>query len=213
MTQLTKHIWYASYGSNLLEERFLCYIRGGQPVGSKKPYDGCRDKSLPVVKEEFYISSELYFAKESDSWDNGGVAFIKTNFEPKQSTFGRIYLITPEQFIDVVKQETNGSDSLHIDFGNAISEGSLIFKDPSWYGNLIYLGIQYDYPIFTFTNKINLTPTTKPSTQYLKTIISGIQEAFGNLNTFEILDYLISKEGIKENYSREELILIIEVKT
>src|SRR4030095_163368 len=123
MTQLAKHIWYASYGSNLLEERFLCYIKGGQPVGSKKHYEGCRDKSLPIDKEEFYIPSELYFAKESDSWDNGGVAFIKTNFEPQQSTLGRMYLITPQQFIDVVKQETNSSGSLHIDFEKAIVEG------------------------------------------------------------------------------------------
>ena len=210
MILTTKHIWYASYGSNLLEERFLCYIRGGQPVGSKKNYDGCRNKSLPIDKEEFYITSELYFAKKSDTWQNGGVAFIKTNFEPQKSTLGRMYLITPEQFIDVVKQETNSSDSLNIDFQKAITDGSLVFKEQSWYGNLIYLGTQYDYPIFTFTNKTNLTPTNRPSAQYLKTIIKGIQETFCNFNTFDILDYLFSKEGIKDNYSRDELIDLIE---
>ncbi|MBL0236650.1 MAG: hypothetical protein IPQ02_08595 [Saprospiraceae bacterium] len=36
------YIWYASYGSNLLEERFQCYIKGGMPKGSTKTYLGCR---------------------------------------------------------------------------------------------------------------------------------------------------------------------------
>src|ERR1039457_5739089 len=30
-------VWYASYGSNLAyQERFLCYIKGGTPAGSRK---------------------------------------------------------------------------------------------------------------------------------------------------------------------------------
>ena len=29
------YVWYASYGSNMNRERFLCYIRGGQPEGAE----------------------------------------------------------------------------------------------------------------------------------------------------------------------------------
>jgi hypothetical protein len=67
MPQETKHVWYASYGSNILESRFHCYILGGQPKGAKKtnPGPGCTDKTLPIAKEEVTINSELYFAKNA----------------------------------------------------------------------------------------------------------------------------------------------------
>lgn len=103
MTDTSNQIWYASYCSNLLAERFHCYIRGGCPKGSNKTYQGCRDKTLPIDNEEVYINSELYFAMKSSTWDNGGVGFIKVDFNPKPVTLGRMYLITKEQFIDVVK--------------------------------------------------------------------------------------------------------------
>src|SRR6266851_737509 len=34
--------WYAAYGSNLAEDRFLCYVRGGRPAGGKVNLLGCR---------------------------------------------------------------------------------------------------------------------------------------------------------------------------
>jgi hypothetical protein len=209
MTQRQDYIWYASYGSNILEERFLYYIKGGQPVGATKIYLGCTDKSMPIDKEEIYINSELYFAKKSKTWDKGGVCFIKTNFDPQVQTLGRMYLITKQQFIDVVRQETENENNLAIDFEKAISDGSITFKDGSWYGNLIYLGTQNDFPIFTFTNQDNISETNKPSENYLRTIIRGIQETY-NLSTTEIVDYFISKSGIKNNFSREQLTKIIE---
>ena len=210
MTQENKHFWYASYGSNLWEERFLCYIRGGQPEGATKSYPGCTDKTLPMDKEEIYICSEMYFAKSSGNWEHGGVAFIKTHFDEQHQTLGRMYLITKEQFIEVVKQETDFKGELMIDFDKAISDGSLVFREGSWYGFIIYLGNRYDHPIFTFTHQDNISPTTKPSNKYLRTIVKGIHETYEHLNTDEIVDYLISKQGVADNYSREELEKLIE---
>lgn len=210
MTQEKKHIWYASYGSNLCEERFLCYIRGGQPEGAAKSYLGCSDKTLPVDKKEIYICSEIYFAKNSGNWENGGVAFIKTNFDEQMQTLGRMYLITKEQFIDVVKQETDFKSVLIINFERAISEGSLVFRNGSWYNKIIFLGKWCDYPIFTFTNQDNISPTTKPNNKYLRTIVKGIQETYDHLNTSEIVNYLISKQGIANNFSRVDLEKLIQ---
>lgn len=209
MTEKINQIWYASYGSNLLAERFYCYIRGGCPTGSNKTYLGCRDKTLPVDDEEVYINSELYFAKTSSTWNNGGVGFIKVDFDPKVATLGRMYLITKEQFIDVVKQETANADELIIDFNTAIKEGTLIIKKGSWYGNIIYLGDQYGSPIFTFTHETEISKKTKPSESYLATIVRGINEVF-NLNAAEVFEYLISKEGIKGYYKENELMKVIE---
>ncbi len=150
-------MWYASYGSNLQRERFLCYIRGGKPKGRIDVYEGCRNKTLPEEDEEFYICSRLYFARESNGWNKGGVGFISNSFDKSNQSLARIYLITKEQFVDVVKQETKYSGELNIDFEQCIKKGSLVFKDPSWYGNLIYLGEQNQYPIFTFTSKQDFT--------------------------------------------------------
>lgn len=208
MTNLQDKVWYACYGSNLLEDRFHCYIKGGQPKGAMTTYEGCKDKTIPLDNEDFYICSELYFAKESSNWDNGGVAFIRTSFEPKALTIGRIYLVTKGQMIDIARQETNTKTELIMDFDQAIENGSYIFKRPSWYGNLLYLGQQNGYPIFTLTNENDLQPLTKPSRVYIKTIIEGIKEAHNFYET-SILEYLRSKGGVKGNYHDKELLDII----
>ena len=208
MTNLQDKVWYACYGSNLLEERFLCYIKGGRPKGALTTYVGCTDKAIPTDNEDFYICSELYFAKESGNWDNGGVAFIRTFFEPQASTIGRIYLVTKGQLIDIARQETNTKNELTIDFDKAIEDGYYIFKQKSWYGNLVYLGQQNDYPIFTLTNENDLQPLTKPSRNYIKTISEGIKEAH-NFDDKTILEYLGSKGGVKDNYDNKELLDII----
>ncbi|AXT62295.1 hypothetical protein D1816_18645 [Aquimarina sp. AD10] len=197
MSKEIKHIWYASYGSNILESRFHCYIRGGQPIGSKKNYKGCSDKTLPKANEEIYINSELYFAKRSKSWNSCGVGFINTKFSDDIQTFGRMYLITSEQYIEIVKQETNHQGELLIDFKKAKEKGSLIFKEKSWYGNLLYLGEQNDNSIFTFTNEKNLIKEINPpSEEYLLTIINGLKETY-NLSEIEIKEYFENLPGIK----------------
>lgn len=42
-------VWYASYGANLLRERFMFYVQGGVLKGSDRQYPGCRDKSEPTA--------------------------------------------------------------------------------------------------------------------------------------------------------------------
>ncbi len=210
MSEEIKQIWYASYGSNILESRFHCYILGGQPKGSKKTYKGCSDKTLPQDKEEIYINRELYFAKKSKSWDSCGVGFINTKFNDKVQTFGRMYLITPEQYVEIVKQETNHKGELLIDFKKAKEKGSLIIKEKSWYGNLLFLGEQNGNPIFTFTNEKNLTEEINPpSEQYLLTIINGLKETY-NLNEIEIKEYFENLAGIKGHGIEKELAELIK---
>lgn len=203
-------IWYASYGSNLQKDRFLCYIRGGQPKGRLgSHHDGCRDKTLPEEDGEFYIPSQLYFAQEASVWNSKGVGFISNQFDYSNRTLARKYLITKEQFIDVVKQEIDFKGNLEIDFDTCIRQGSLIFKDPAWYGNLLYLGAHKNIPIFTFTSKKDFTDKINPpDSTYLKTIIEGIKEVF-SFNDLAICDYLIKLDGIDGNYSRGQLIELI----
>lgn len=200
------YIWYASYGSNILQERFHCYIQGGKPEGSNTTYSGCNDKTLPIDNEVFYILNEFYFAKKSiKSWNGGGVGFIANKFGNEQ-TLCRIYLITKEQFVDIIKQECDIHQDIKLDFDLVINQGSIILAETKWYNKIIYLGDQYGHPIFTFThdgdyfNEIN-----KPDKKYLKLIMKGLKE-ITNFNEHDIADYFINLKGIAGIYLKEELI-------
>ena len=210
MKNSKEYLWYASYGSNISKERFLCYIKGGKPTGSQKEYKGCTDKSMPSEDEEIYIKSELYFAKKSRTWNGGGVGFIKINLEENAKTLGRMYLISKQQFIEVVKQENNISGALSIDFDWAIKNGNFVFRKNSWYGNLIYLGRHKGNPIFTFTNANDLEKEiNSPDKNYLKTIAIGLKETY-NIENEDIENYLKSKSGILGNKIADELEEIFE---
>ncbi|UCS94569.1 hypothetical protein KZP23_05990 [Echinicola marina] len=190
-------VWYASYGSNLLEERFLCYIQGGQPKHAARTYDGCVDKSLPKDKKGLIIHHELYFAKEASVWHNGGVAFIHKEKDLSAKIFGRMYLITKDQFMDVVMQENALKERPNVDFCAIEKEGAGILAGANWYNTICYLGKEEAAPIFTFTHENVISPKVKPHPSYLSTIIAGIKETF-KLSEPEIMDYLSTKEGVKE---------------
>ncbi|RXI96394.1 hypothetical protein DS745_22020 [Anaerobacillus alkaliphilus] len=197
------YVWYASYGSNLSRDRFLCYIRGGKPEGSEIEEVGCRDQSLPIKEASFIMDYPLYFAKNSDRWQNGGVAFIGLQQDLQTKTYSKKYLITEEQFFDVVKQENNGAE-FEINLDEAKKEGSKTFRD-AWYGTILYVGEADGHPIFTFTADWDLdVPFSKPSKHYLRMIREGLKTTAG-LSNQEVVDYFLTKPGVKDNYSSEEL--------
>ncbi len=197
-------VWYASYGSNLCEDRFLCYIKGGMPQGSKKMHSGCSDKTAPRAIQNIIINRALYFAMEFSSWGKGGVAFIKNKPDEKEATLGRMYLITIEQFVDVVRQENDYEGKLEIDFYNVQEQGSSVFLSNTWYGNLIYLGEESGYPIFTFTNEQFLEEEINaPSNEYLNTLKVGVRESY-KMTDIEVQSYFESKLGIRNNLDKSK---------
>jgi hypothetical protein len=207
MSEKKQYVWYASYGSNINIERFLCYIKGGKPEGGTKIEVGCNDPTLPIEEETFIIHYPLYFAKKAAKWGSQGVAFIGLNQSTENVTYSKKYLITTEQFLDVLKQENNGIH-IDIDLNQVMNEGSQIFHKNSWYGNIKYLGENRGYPVFTFTAPWDIADVEnkKPSHAYLKTIINGLKSDYANE---EIYEYLFNKPGIKGKYSNEELANLI----
>ncbi|MGG3466910.1 hypothetical protein ABES02_05130 [Neobacillus pocheonensis] len=201
-----QYVWYASYGSNINTDRFLCYIKGGRPEGSSKVETGCKDPSLPLDQSTFTINLPLYFAKEAEKWESKGVAFIGLNQISEAKTYSKKYLITTEQFLEVVKQENNGVE-LEIDLNEVRRNVSKIFRQ-AWYGNVLYLGEDKGYPIFTFTAPWDIEDVEwkKPSHSYLTTIVKGLKQDY---SVQEIYEYFKSKPGIKDNFSEEELAGVI----
>ena len=202
MTESSKYVWYASYGSNLLYERFMCYIKGGKPTGSHRLYKGCRNKNLPIFDEALSINRQLYFAKSSSTWDDGGVCFLNTKTDIKEETLARMYLVTEEQFCDIVQQENSQEEILSIDFEQTRKHGELIINEAAWYGNIIHLGDKNGHPIFTFNHVSNMMDEfNPPSDAYLLTIIRGLKETY-DIDSTKVFDYLKDKIGLSENIER-----------
>jgi len=163
--QKVKKIIYAAYGSNLLKERFLVYIKGGEFKGFK--YSGCEDKNDPFDRGWMYIPHSLYFAKKSSRWQNGGVAFVNPEKEPDENfyTVVRLWEITEEQFSDIWNQEGK-----------------------NFYNIKLFLGEKDGLEIYTLTGKW-LDEINRPSEQYLEVIKKGLKETtkWGNK---EIEEYI-----------------------
>ncbi|GGZ20390.1 hypothetical protein GCM10007049_11210 [Echinicola pacifica] len=201
---MTDYVWYASYGSNLLESRFLCYIQGGKPAGSSRTYSGCKDVTLPTGNRPHELPYELYFAKKASVWNDGGVAFIDVATETEDKTLARKYRITRSQFMELVQQENNIPDTIILDLDQVKADKYLCFIDRGWYNTIVYLGDYEGEPIFTFTSSTLYEPNIKPDIAYLMTIIGGLKECH-NLSDESIMDYLYSKRGIRDMFDEEEL--------
>ena len=207
---MAEMVWYVCYGSNLLEERFLCYVRGGVIPGNTLSERGAKDTSLPVRSEKCTIDHELFFSTPSKKWFGSGVAYVNPK-RIKQGrkggasklltcglTLGRRYLITLEQFLDVVRQENSlpADCDIPIDFTKLKSKGSQIVLPGTYYGRLLYLGDVDGYPSYSFTcipamNEMEHAPLFGP---YYDVIASGLKETF-QLNDKEIAEYLERHQG------------------
>lgn len=179
-----KYVWYASYGSNILKERFMCYIQGGYCHYNKRFYKGCSDKSAPLEDRPIEIPYGLYFGNESSAWEGGGVAFIDPQPNTGKKTLGRMYLITEEQFDEVHQQEGNGAN---------------------WYGEVLELGTADGYKIKTFTCK-ERRPANRPSGEYHLVLSRGLKETYPDMDDEMIDNYLQIRsepDGLEDDFQTE----------
>jgi hypothetical protein len=196
---VTDLVWYAAYGSNLSRSRFGFYLRGGTPEGAGHAYPGSRDPSDPVADRAWEIRRELVFGGTSRTW-GGGVAFVDPDAE--FATKARLYLITAEQFADVVAQEN------WIPPGDVVVPG---FEDSlealvgaeHMYGLVLSLGSLDDHPILSFTQHRG-TASSAPSVAYLRHIAEGLREAH-DMTEADVIDYLVGRRGIAGNFAVEAL--------
>lgn len=215
-----KYVWYASYGSNLSEGRFMTYIQGGSPDGTDSSHSGARDKTPPTESTPIRFEGRMHFAGVSYKWGRGGIAFMDK--DTSGHSLGRAYLITFEQFKDVVAQENGKAPgTVDINGADALSKGS-IEVGAGLYNNLVHIGDYKGYPVFTFTGSFSASDavsnaqvkagskygaTNKPSNNYLKMIGRGLEESFG-MSIEEQADYLKGTLGASQ-ISRNDLIDVL----
>lgn len=166
-----EYVWYVSYGSNMLRERFMCYIEGGSFEGSRYRQP-CEDTTPPVAVKTVEIPYDMYFGNESGSWENGGVSFIDTSKEG--NALGVAYLITKKQFSHVAKEE-NG--------------GRFPKSGYRWYEDIIDIGTMDGFKVKTITNN-NLRDYNDPCSKYKNILCRGILQNWPNMSDDEINDYL-----------------------
>lgn len=194
------YFYYMSYGSNLAMERFLCYIRGGQPEGATRTYFGCRDKTEPEESVGLVFEGKLYYAGSSKQWGGGGVLF--TDFDDSELSLGRMHLITKEQFNDVVSQECGGeAGNKNIDFEKLLTVGGM--KEAGLYGHVVYVGTYNHIPVISFTTSYTFFEVyagysplmlNSPSHAYANVIARGLVETFG-LNETQVDQYFDETSG------------------
>lgn len=187
-------VWYASFGSNMWKDRFLCYIAGGMVDGMNKPCHGSRDKSLPRDVIWKIVPHKIFFAQSyTRTWGNGGVAFLHPESSASDRAYMCIYRITLEQFNDVLYQENRASplqmelpllDATQLEL---LAENKTmlldVFKD-GWYSNVLYLGKEDNLPILTMTCpfsyieqfKSGELPMCAPAENYVNTLVRGLVE-------------------------------------
>jgi hypothetical protein len=136
--------------------------------------------------------------REKDGDVPGGIAFIRQNPE-RGPTLGRIYLITDEQFNDVVLQENTkkpGGNRYVPPFEQLVSQPELPLDDDPLYGKILNIGSEEGRPILTFTTGRCLT-LNEPSENYLKEIAAGIKETYPQMGDDNITQYLLRADGVR----------------
>ncbi len=190
-----QHIWYVAYGSNLSWERFCYYLQGGRPDGSDRDYPGCRDASDPMDSFGLLIPGGVYFAGRSSGW-RAGIAFYDP--EAPGEVAARAYLITAEQFVDVLAQETLRSPGIAIDLTPAL-RGDRYSNGLGGYSILVRVGERRGVPLVTFTrDRRSASKLVAPAAYYLAAMATGLREAHGWSPT-QIDRYLSALPGCVEH--------------
>ena len=163
-------VWYLSYGSNMLYERFMHYIKGGSFRNGAACHEPCSDQTPPRRKTTYDIPYDMYFGGHFKYWDGLGVSFLDTSW--KGQALGVAYLVTRHQFEHVTVQENGGRPP---------AEGL--------YSKILSLGTLDGYEVVTFTHD-GIMEYTEPCENYLDTLTKGLLENYEDMTEEEIRTYL-----------------------
>jgi hypothetical protein len=171
-----QRLWYVAYGTNLSRARFRVYLHGGRPPGGARVYPGSRDPLAPERDFPLRIPGGLRFVGVSSVW-GGGLAV----YDPRAAgeVAARAYLITAEQFVDVLAQEMRLQPGLDLDLA-PVQETRWHSYGPGCYQTVAALGVRDDLPMLTFTSAdVYARPDNPPSEGYLRTMALGLRECHG----------------------------------
>lgn len=203
MNHAADPIWYVAYGSNLSATRFACYLSGGRPPGARLANRGARDPQPPAADSAVVLNGQVYFTGTSAMW-GGAVAF----FDPLApgSALARSYLLTTEQFVDVMAQEMGGEPGGELSLPQSLASGDRIALGPGPYGTLVVCGERDGIAMVTFTAPWAMADAVPdaPSLSYLAVLAAGLGESHG-LGVRARAAYLAGLRGAGPRWDTEGL--------
>jgi hypothetical protein len=187
-----QRLWYVAYGTNLSRARFCIYLQGGRPAGGARDFPGSRNSLDPERDVSLMIPGGLRFVGVSSVW-GGGMAVYDARVDGEVAA--RAYLITAEQFVDILAQEMRLEPGLEIDLA-AVHETGWHSFGPGRYQTVAHLGMREGLPMLTFTSAdVNGHPANPPSEGYLRTMAQGLRESHRWTST-RIGAYLAAFPGV-----------------
>lgn len=195
-------VWYVAYGSNLFHERFSCYLTGGRPEGGARTYSGCRDRRPAKATGPVVLNGGIYFALTSLTW-GGGMAFYDP--ELPGTAAARAYLVTRQQFCDVISQEMRRDVGDAPDLDEVFSKGRQALG-PGRYETVLKVGERDGHPMLTFTSPggAGAASLNAPSAPYLTMLGNGLREAHG-WTSGRAAAYLSRRPGAHGRWTPEEI--------
>ena len=161
---------------------------------------------LPRDDVALELSHSLYFAGRSKRWGGTSAAFVSLHVLDPPSLV-RAYLITQEQFVDVVRQENNLQADI-ADFEqrlhDAMARGHARLLPTGFYTELLFCGERGGHPMLTFTASDDRADVGRPSAAYLQMIGTGLRECHG-VTTEQAVNYLIDRPGVRGMWTAKEL--------
>lgn len=205
-----RSVWYASYGSNCSRERFQAYLSGGRAPGARRVHAGARDPRPPAADAAVEFASAICFTGRSRTW-GGAPCFLEHQLAEGPGALGRRYLITEQQFADVMAQE-NGRpfDEIVLPSLDDLEPGSMTVVGAGNYDALVALPPVDGAPVVTFTAPVppeTRTPSA-PAAGYLSTLLRGLRETH-SIDDRELAERMLRSTGMTPTWTLEEVLALL----
>lgn len=173
------------------------YLAGGTPPGGSRHRAGARDHTPPAADVPVELPHRLRFAGSSHAWNGTSVAYLERD-HGATPTLARAWLLTAEQFDDLVAQEshrpvTTDPPTTSVDLDTLLARGR-VDVDGGHYDDVLLVGTHDGYPIATCTTP-DVPAPGPPSRAYLALVATGLAEGWG-LDLDAISRYLCAQTGI-----------------
>lgn len=174
-----EHVWYASYGSNLLRERFEAYLLGGSVDGLDRTYPGGAGTRPASADRPLVLPGRLRFALDAPAWGEGGVAFWDPDGDGP-GVLARAWRVRLQQYLEVVHLENGGTSRAAAPWPESVLRDGEALLGGSWYGRLVLAGHLDGEPVLTFTHPDpGALLARAPSHRYAEVVARGLVETFG----------------------------------
>lgn len=174
----TSLVWYAPYGSNMAWQRFRCYLEGGYLPANNRHHQGARDPSPPVDSSPVWMPGQMYFATESAFWGGG-----RGLFDPEAAGIAasRAWLVTSQQFCDVMSQEMNREVGADFALPSVPGRENWVSAGDGHYETVVCVGRLHRIPVVTFCAPWSMADVEPlaPAPAYRAMIAAGLRETFG----------------------------------